>query len=87
MEEIHWRIVQTKRSIEDIKAILEKDKDVSAFELIYEPYELYKDSRKRAQIEFLKMAVFELKRDFNKEFEELEKQKFSQLFAISEKNE
>ena len=84
MEEIHWRIVQTKRSIDDIKAALEGN---SAFELIYEPYELYKDSRKRAQIEFLKQVVFELKRDFNGEFEQLEKYKGDQLFAIQEKNE
>mmetsp|Transcript_16751 Transcript_16751/g.22593 ORF Transcript_16751/g.22593 Transcript_16751/m.22593 type:complete len:423 (+) Transcript_16751:1113-2381(+) len=84
MEEIHWRIVQTKRSIDDMKAALETN---NIFEFIYEPYELYRDNRKRAQIEFLKEVVFELKRDFNREFEQLEKYKEAQKFAIGEKNE
>ena len=69
MEEIHWRIVQTKRSIDDLKASLESQ---NIFEMLYEPYDLYRDKRKRSQIEFIKEVVFELKRDFNKEFESLE---------------
>lgn len=40
--------------------------------MLYEPYDLYRDKRKRCQIEFLKEVVFELKRDFNKEFTNLE---------------
>ena len=45
MEEIHWRIVQTKRSIDDLKTALESN---NIFEVIYESYELYRDKRKRA---------------------------------------
>jgi len=84
MEEIHWKIVQTKRSIDDVKTALEGN---NIFEFLYEPYELYRDKRKRAQIEFLKEVVFELKRDFNKEFAHLEKLKNDHIFAIGEKNE
>ncbi len=84
MEEIHWRIVQTKRSIDDLKTALESN---NIFEVIYEPYELYRDKRKRSQIEFLKEVVFELKRDFNKEFEGLKEAKIAAKFAINEKND
>mmetsp|Transcript_23105 Transcript_23105/g.35787 ORF Transcript_23105/g.35787 Transcript_23105/m.35787 type:complete len:412 (-) Transcript_23105:907-2142(-) len=56
-------------------------------DVIYEPFEVYTDIRKRSQIELLKAVVFELKDDFNKEFTELEKFKEDQLFAIKEKNE
>jgi len=84
MEEIHWKIIQTQRSIDDIKAGLESN---NIFEVLYEPYDLYRDKRKRCQIEFLKEVVFELKRDFNKEFETLEKFKNDHIFAIGEKNE
>ena len=84
MEEIHWKIIQTQRSIDDIKAGLESN---NIFEVLYEPYDLYRDKRKRSQIEFLKEVVFELKRDFNKEFETLEKFKNDHIFAIGEKNE
>lgn len=69
MEEIHWKIIQTKRTIDDLKASLESQ---NIFEMLYEPYDLYRDKRKRCQIEFLKEVVFELKRDFNKEFTNLE---------------
>lgn len=68
MEEIHWKIIQYKRSIDEIKAALESE---NIFDLIYEPYDLYRDKRKRVQIEFIKEIVFELKKDFNKEFEGL----------------
>ena len=43
--------------------------------------------RKRNQIELIKEVVFELKRDYNKEFVDLEKFKEDQGFAIKEKNE
>lgn len=84
MEEIHWKIVQLQRSIDDVKAGLETN---NIYEVLYEPFELYRDKRKRTQIEFLKEVVFELKRDFNKEFEQLEKFKNDHIFSISEKNE
>ena len=67
-----------------MKASLESS---NIFEMLYEPYDLYRDKRKRSQIEFLKEVVFELKRDFNKEFEGLEQQKTEHLFAIGEKQD
>lgn len=42
------------------------------FDLIYEPFDLYTDVRKRNQIELIKGVIFQLKRNFNKEFKELE---------------
>lgn len=57
------------------------------WDLIFESNELYSDSRKRMQIELLNEVIFELKRDFNKEFEALERFKEDQLFVIKEKNE
>ena len=44
MEEIHWKIIQTKRTIDDLKGALESK---SFFDMIYEPYDLYRDKRKR----------------------------------------
>ena len=44
MEEIHWRIIQTKRSVDDLKAAIETG---AIFEMLYEPYDLYRDKRKR----------------------------------------
>jgi hypothetical protein len=44
-------------------------------DIIYEPFELYTDIRKRNQIEIIKNVIFELKKDFNWEFEDLEKNK------------
>lgn len=43
------------------------------FDLIYEPYELSAEAKKRNQMELLKEVVYELKRDFNAEFNALEK--------------
>jgi hypothetical protein len=43
--------------------------------LVYEPYELAADGRKVYQISLLQGVVFELKTDFNKEFDALEKYK------------
>ena len=84
MEEIHWKIVQTKRTIDELRAAIESQ---NIFEMIYEPYDLYCDKRKRTQIELLKEIIFELKRDFNKEFEVLEKHKNDHIFTIGEKND
>jgi len=44
-------------------------------DIIYEPFELYTDIRKRNQIEIIKNVIFELKKDLNKEFEDPEKNK------------
>lgn len=84
MEEIHWKIVQTKRTIDELRAAIESQ---NIFEMMYEPYDLYCDKRKRTQIELIKEIIFELKRDFNKEFELLEKHKNDHIFTIGEKND
>jgi hypothetical protein len=55
--------------------------------LLYEPFELFTDVRKRNQIELIKAVVFELKQEHNKEFVDIEKFKEDQGFAIKEKNE
>ena len=39
------------------------------------------------QIELLREVIFELKRDYNKEFDQLERFKEDQIFLIREKNE
>lgn len=39
------------------------------------------------QIELLREVIFELKRDYNKEFDSLERFKEDQIFLIREKNE
>ena len=57
------------------------------WDLVYEGFELYPDTRKQMQIILLKEVVCELKRDFNKEFDALEEFKENQLFSIKEKNE
>lgn len=45
------------------------------FDIIYEPFELYTDVRKRTQIELIKGVIFQLKKNFNKEFIDLENYK------------
>ena len=60
MEEMHWRIEFMKMQADELRTKLEKlekdDKDdipKNVFDLLYEPYELYPDVRKRRQIELL----------------------------------
>ena len=86
MEEIHWKVVQTRRELEETKTLIEKNQ-LNIFDLLYEPFELYTVKRKRTQIELLKECVFELKRDFNKEFEDLKNKKSLKKDDIGEKNE
>ena len=57
------------------------------WDLIYDSFELYSDTRKRMQIDLLNEVVFELKRDYNKEFDQLEKFKEDCIFSIKEKND
>lgn len=57
------------------KAKANLDKNPKAWDLLYEPYELFTDIRKRNQIEIIKQVVFELKKDFNEEFAALEQYK------------
>jgi hypothetical protein len=83
MEEMHWTVVFKKREIDNLQKMIENP---NIFDLLYESFELFSDSRKRTQIEFIRELVFELKRDFNKEFQELYKFKEDTIFAIGEKN-
>lgn len=62
MEEMYWKVVFQLRKLEEIQKL---GNTVNIFDLLYEPYELYPDVRKRNQIELLKAVVFELKKDFN----------------------
>lgn len=84
MEEMHWRIEYKKMKADEIRAKLEKH---NVFDMLYEPHELYPDIRKRRQIELLKAVIFELKNDFNKEFQDLENFKGECVFNIQDKNE
>ena len=84
MEEIYWNVKYQLQTLDEIKKKLDHP---NIWDLIYESFDLYTDSRKRMQIELLREVIFELKRDFNKEFESLEKFKEDSLFTIKEKNE
>jgi len=84
MEEMFWTVTFLKRNLEDVKKALESP---NIWDLIYESNELYTDARKRMQIELLKEVLFELKRDYNKEFEQLEDYKDTILGVIKEKND
>lgn len=86
MEEIHWKVVQMEKTLEELRAMLSEEK-IQAFNILYESFDLFTDKRKRAQIELLKACVFELKKDFNAEFDKFEKKKSEDLFSLSEKNE
>jgi hypothetical protein len=44
MEEMHWKVSFTKHPLEAFK---ERIHDANIFDLLYEPYELYTDVRKR----------------------------------------
>jgi len=84
MEEMYWRVAFQLKTAEE----MQKDiGDPNVFDILYEPFELYTDVRKRNQMEILKSVVFELKKDFNDEFESLQKFKDDQVFSIKEKNE
>lgn len=84
MEEIYWSVKYVLQTLDEVKKKLDHP---NIWDLIYESYDLYTDPRKRMQIELLREVIFELKRDYNKEFESLEKFKEDSLFTIKEKNE
>lgn len=86
MEEIHWKVVYIERDLEELKKALEAPVP-NIYDLLYEAFELYTDQRKRAQIELIREVIFELKRDYNKEFMTLENYKQEQIYVIKEKNE
>ena len=87
MEELHWKVVQTKRDLEELKTLIEKPGSMDIFDLLYEPFELYTVKRKRVQIELLRECVFQLKRDFNAEFQKLKDLKENKITEIDEKND
>lgn len=95
MEEMHWTVVfnrlseaEAEQKLNLIDAIKERlaAEEVNMFDLIYEPFDLYTDVRKRNQIELIKGVIFQLKRNFNQEFNQLEQFKEERIFDIREKN-
>lgn len=81
MEEMHWTVVfnrlseaEAEQKLSLIDAIKERlaAEEGNMFDLIYEPFDLYTDVRKRNQIELIKGVIFQLKRNFNQEFNQLE---------------
>ena len=55
-------------------------------DLLYGSFELFTAGRKRMQILLLQDVIFQLKEEFNAEFETLEKQKEQQTEQIIDKN-
>lgn len=88
MEETHWKIslleAFKKVQNEDLKKTFD---NLNPYDLLYGAFELYTGKRKRTQVEILKAVVFELKRDFNKEFLQLEIKKAECKDNIREKSE
>jgi hypothetical protein len=84
MEEMFWAVKYQLDTLDEFKRRLDTP---NIWDLIYESYDLYSNPRKRMQIELLREVIFELKRDYNKEFDSLERYKEDQIFLIKEKNE
>jgi len=84
MEEMFWAVKYQIDQLDEFKKRLENP---NIWDMIYESYDLYSNPRKRMQIELLREVIFELKRDYNKEFDGLERFKEDQIFLIKEKNE
>jgi hypothetical protein len=88
MEETHWKVslleAFKKVQNEDLRKTFDS---MNPYDLMYSAFELYTGKRKRTQIEILKAVVFELKRDFNKEFIQLEIKKSEYKDNIKEKND
>ena len=74
MEEIHWKVNFITRQLDELRAAIESP-NPNIYDMLYDALDLYTEKRKRTQIELLNEVVFELKRDFNDEFNELEAQK------------
>lgn len=81
---MYWKVVFQLQDLEQQKSVIDA---ANAFDLIYEPYELFPDFRKRQQIELLQAVIFELKKDFNEKFAKLGEAKEAAIFAIADKNE
>ena len=84
MEEMYWSVKYALAALDELKKKLDAP---NIWDLIYDAYELYTNPRKRMQLELLNEVIYELKRDYNKEFDSLERFKEDQLFLIKEKNE
>lgn len=71
MESMHWCVVYHERDLEELKKSLDPQPPgtpLNIYDILYDAFELYTDQRKRNQIELIKEVIFELKRDYNKEF-------------------
>jgi hypothetical protein len=83
-DDIKLVIRQEKKEVEYYRKVW---KVLEGYELLYEPFELQSNARKRAQIFFIKEIIRKLKKEFNKEFEELCNAKSEQISIINEKNQ
>ena len=83
---MHWKVVYMEKDLEELKKALEAAVP-NIYDLLYDAFELYTDQRKRTQIELIKEVIFELKRDYNKEFATLEALKQEELYKIKERME
>jgi len=84
MDTMHWKVQYKNRDLEELKKALEAQIP-NIYDLLYEAFELYTDQRKRTQIELIKEIIFELKRDYNKEFNDLNDHKQEELYKIKER--
>lgn len=83
-EDIRLVVKQAKKEVEYYRKMW---KTLDGYELLYEPFELQSNARKRAQIYFIKEIIRRMKKEFNKEFEELCNSKSEQISIINEKNQ
>jgi len=97
-EDIFGKDKKEEHEEDDIKLVIKQEKKeieyyrktwktLDGYELLYEPHELQSNGRKRAQIFFIKEIIRKLKKEFNKEFEELCNAKSEQISIINEKNQ
>lgn len=84
MDSMHWKVVYMERELDKLKEALEQP-NPNIYDLLYDAFELYTDQRKRTQIELIREVIFELKRDFNNEFEKLKKDKEEENYKIKDK--
>ena len=83
IDQLKWKIITKRKELEELRKDLST---LDAWDLLYQPFELYTDSRKRMQIEMLHDVVFKLKEEYNKEFKDFQRLKDDQIFVIQEKN-
>ena len=84
LDDIRLTIKQEKKELEYFR---KNWKIIEGYELLYEPFELQTDARKRMQIIFVKEIIRRQKKEFNKEFEDLCNNKAEQVSYIKEKNQ